>query len=172
MRIPISVPGEHFFFRFLASSTFCLALTILLSGMLFPFRMLAQISVWTQHNDNARTGQNTNETALTLSNVNTNAFGRLFTHQVDGYVYAQPLCVPNVTIPNKGTHNVILVATEHDTVYAFDADTGSGTNLAPLWQYRILISGGRVTTAQTGDEIFAIIVPGTSATRTAVFATE
>src|SRR6266513_3152995 len=56
MRIPISIPGERFFHS-LASSSFCLALTILLSGILFPCRMLAQISVWTQHNDNARTGQ-------------------------------------------------------------------------------------------------------------------
>jgi len=82
----------------------------------------AQVSVWTYHNDNYRTGRNTNEMILNLTNVNSASFGRLFTNMVDGMVYAQPLYVPGVAIPGQGTRNILFVATEHDTVYAFDAD--------------------------------------------------
>jgi hypothetical protein len=85
---------------------------------------LAQSSVLTQHNDNARTGQNTSETILNTSNVNANEFGKLFAMPVDGQVYAQPLYVPGVTIKG-GVHNVLIVATEADSVYAYDADSAS-----------------------------------------------
>jgi outer membrane protein assembly factor BamB len=93
-------------------------------------------AVLTFHNDNARTGQNLNETTLTLSNVNSSSFGKIFVITVDGKVDAQPLYVPKLAIPNQGTHNVVLVVTEHGSVYDFDADTGT-----QLWQVTTLATG-------------------------------
>ena len=95
---------------------------------------IAQTNVVTQHNDIARTGQNTSESVLTPQNVNPAQFGKLFSHAVDGQVFAQPLYLANVQIPNSGSHNVIYVATENDSVYAFDADNNGGSNANPLWQ--------------------------------------
>ena len=95
-----------------------------------------QTSVLTQHNDNARTGQNTSETILNTSNVNVNQFGKLFAMPADGQVYAQPLYVPGVTI-NGGIHNVVIIATENDTVYAYDADSSA----APLWKVSMVDAG-------------------------------
>jgi hypothetical protein len=98
----------------------------------------AQVSVWTYHDNNQRTGLNANETILNLANVNSTNFGKLFSYAVDGYVYAQPLYVPNLNIQGQGTHNVLFIATEHNTVYAFDADSAGAaggllwkTNLGP-----------------------------------------
>lgn len=103
--------------------------------LLITFRMNAQ-DVVTYHNDNARTGQSLNETTLTLTSVNPATFGKLFALTVDGKVDAQPLYASAVSIPGKGTHNVLVVASEHDSVYGFDADTG-----ATLWQVSLLKSG-------------------------------
>jgi len=94
------------------------------------------VEVLTWHNDPARTGQNLSETILTPANVNFNQFGKLFVIPADGQVYVQPLYVPNLTIPAKGVHNVVYVATENDTVYACDADNG-----AVLWQVSLLKAG-------------------------------
>jgi len=98
--------------------------------------LAAQPNVLTYHNDVARTGQNLAETTLTPSNVNAATFGKLFQATLDGLVDAQPLYVAGVSIPNQGTHNVLIVATENDSLYALDADTG-----AQLWKVSLLASG-------------------------------
>ena len=97
-----------------------------------------QTKVTTWHYNNARTSANTTETALAPANVNVNTFGKLFTQPVDGLVVGQPLYLPNVTILNQGLHNVVYVATMNDTVYAFDA--GSGT-IPALWKTSLLPTG-------------------------------
>jgi hypothetical protein len=91
----------------------------------------ASASVLTYHNDGQRTGLNANETILNPSNVNASSFGKVFSYPVDGQVYAQPLVVAGLSNIAGGTHNVVFVATEHNSVYAFDADHLSSN---ALWQ--------------------------------------
>src|SRR5438270_8831157 len=91
--------------------------------------------VLTYHNDNLRNGLNNKETTLTLTNVNSASFGKLFTLAADGLVDAEPLYLSSVSISGV-THNLLIVATEHDSVYAYDADSG-----ARLWQITTLKSG-------------------------------
>jgi hypothetical protein len=126
----------------LASVSVCLSL------LLFsPLAAAGQVAVTTYHNDNYRSGVNPNETILTPSNVNEVQFGKQLTLPVQGYVYAQPLYVPGVNI-NGVLHNVVYVATEHDQVDAFDANTG-----AQLWQKSFIGTFGnrQIETVSSGD---------------------
>lgn len=114
------------------------------------------VSIWsvagqdvlTWHNDVGRTGQNLRETVLTHANVNAKMFGKLFGIPVDGKVDAEPLYVHALEIPNRGTRNVLLVATEHDSVYAFDADSGQ-----QFWRAHLLSPGETASDNRNCDQI-------------------
>jgi hypothetical protein len=92
--------------------------------------------VLTYHDDIARTGQNLNETILTTSNVTSSKFGKLGFYSVDGRVDAEPLYASNVAVPGNGAHNLLIAATEHGSVYAFDADSGT-----TIWHTSMLKTG-------------------------------
>ncbi|MDB6059101.1 MAG: hypothetical protein JWO95_2945, partial [Verrucomicrobiales bacterium] len=110
---------------------------LLTTGWAIAQIISAHADVITFHNDLARTGANTNETILTPSNVNSSNFGLSFSNSVDGQVYAQPLYLSGMAIPGQGTHNVIFVATEHNSVYAFDADSNTGPNNGLFWHVNL-----------------------------------
>jgi outer membrane protein assembly factor BamB len=125
--------------------------------------MTGQVAFTTYQHDNYRSGANTQETTLTPTNVNVNQFGRLQVLPVQGYVYAQPLYVPNLNIAGT-SHNVVFVATEHDQVYAFDANSG-----VQLWHTNLLVTVGPLivvepvssTDVSCGDLIPEIGITGT-----------
>lgn len=96
-------------------------------------RLPLTVNVLTWHNDIARDGLNSNETMLTTSNVGSGTFGQLFSYNVQGQVYGQPLYVSNLAIPGKGTHNVVFVVTENNDVYALDANSNAGASAGVLW---------------------------------------
>ena len=106
-----------------------------------PVGAVSALDVATYHYDNLRTGQNIAETTLTTTNVNQTTFGKLGELMVDGKVDAQPLYLSNMSMPGVGMKNVLYVATEHDSVYAFDADNVSGTTATPLWHISVLQAG-------------------------------
>jgi hypothetical protein len=120
------------------------------SALLFSQAQAA--NVLTQHNDLSRTGANTSETILTTANVNSANFGKLFADAVDGQVYAQPLYVANLSLP-EGTHNVVFVCTENNSVYAFDADTAGIT----YWHVNL----GTPFTPSCGDLTPVVGITGT-----------
>jgi uncharacterized protein (TIGR03437 family) len=126
--------------------------------------LAAQVSVLTYQYNLARAGANLSETVLTPTNVTTAQFGKLFSDAVDGYVYGQPLYVPNLNIPSKGVHNVVYVVTEHNSVYAFDADGGG----PPLWHVGFVDAASGVTTVPAQDTGCDQIVPEIGITSTPV----
>jgi hypothetical protein len=128
--------------------------------------------VFMQHNDIGRTGQNLNETALTAAAVQGVSFGKKFSQPVDGFIYGQPLYVPQVTIAGV-KHNVVYVATENDSVYAFDADSNGGANANPLWQVTLLDAAhgagtGATPTDSGTDNACTDLIPTIGVTSTPV----
>jgi hypothetical protein len=130
----------------LAQVSHAIAMALILAlALLSAGPVSGQVNVTTYHNDNARTGQNLNETILTPANVRPGTFGRLFTQLVDGKVYAQPLYLSNVEIPEVGKRNVVFVATQHDSVYAFDADSNTGPSGGLLWHVSFIDPDNGIT---------------------------
>lgn len=124
----------------------------------------AQHDVLTQHNDVSRSGLNPNETFLTPQNVNAGTFGKLFTQNVDGIVVGEPLYATGVLMNDGNVHNVVYVATQHNTVFAFDADNNLGNNAAPLWSVSLNGAGTTDPIADygcTGTHFTEIGVTGT-----------
>lgn len=104
--------------------------------------------VLTYHNDLARTGQRLTETILTTSNVNSAKFGKVGFYSVDGLVDAEPLYAAAVAVPSNGSHNLLIVPTEHGSVYAFDADSG-----ATIWKVSTVMSGETTSDARGCDQV-------------------
>jgi hypothetical protein len=119
-----------------------------LAALLLPASPILAIDVLTFHNNNARTGLNDQETILTPANVNQGSFGLLFNFSVDGKVDAQPLYISSVPIHGAGRKNIVIVATEHDSVYAFDADAG---NL--YWHVSLLVGNEVPSDNRSCDQV-------------------
>ncbi|MGO9269678.1 MAG: pyrrolo-quinoline quinone [Terriglobia bacterium] len=136
-------------------------LVLLLTPLAVPLPARAQ--VLTSQYDNARTGANLHETTLTPANVNAGQFGKLLTLKVDGAIYGEPLYMPGLEIPGKGRHNVVFVATEHDSVYAFDAESHPAE---PLWKASFLNPDKGVTTVPARDVQCPFISPEVGITPT------
>ena len=137
----------------LAASTLCLAVG----------PCAAQVT--TSQYNNSRTAATLHEKILTPQNVNAQQFGKLGAFRVDGAVYAQPLYVPAVPIPGKGRHDVLYVATEHDSVYAFDANRPGDP---PLWKRSFLDKARGVTTLSEDVVACPFIRPEVGITSTPV----
>jgi hypothetical protein len=128
------------------------------------------VNVLTFHNNNARTGHNPHERVLSQWNVRPSKFGKLFSYPVDGYLYAQPLYASAIEIPGQGTHNVVYAASEHDSVYAFDADGLSGT---PVWHQSFIDPASGITTVDSLNDLHCDnLVPEVGITGTPVISLE
>lgn len=133
--------------------------------LMFSRGSVARAQVITSQYDNARTGANLNETTLAPRNVNVSQFGKLFSVPVDGDVYAQPLYLPKLEIPGKGIHDVVFIATEHDSVYALDAENPTS---APLWKTSFINPAAGITAVPARDVRCPFIRPEVGITSTPV----
>jgi uncharacterized protein (TIGR03437 family) len=136
--------------------------------LLSVLSLSGQVNVLTYHNDLSRTGQNLNETILTPSTLRAGEFGPLFSYPVDGQIYGQPLYMWGLNIAGKGVHNVVFVVTEHDSVYAFDADSNTGPNAAPLWQAVFINPAAGITSVPAATLGCQAIAPEVGITSTPV----
>jgi uncharacterized protein (TIGR03437 family) len=118
-----------------------------------------QVSVTTYHNDNARTGQQLAEVVLTPRNVKAGAFGKRFSHAVDGLILGQPLIVPGVNVAGKGLHDAVILTTGHGTIYAFDADDAVGADAEPLWQTSTIDTASGAAPVTAVQVKCSVIVP-------------
>jgi hypothetical protein len=138
-----------------------------------PVSGSSSVDVTTYHYDNLRTGQNTHETSLTPANVNSSSFGLIGAFAVDGHVDAQPLYLSSVAIPGQGNKNVLYVVTEHDSVYAFDADSVSANGATTLWHSSMLAAGETSSDdrgcGQVTPEIGITSTPVIDRTRNAIY---
>jgi hypothetical protein len=141
--------------------------SLVVVALLFVFvpALRGQTAVTTSQYNNSRTGANTHEKTLTLANVNTSHFGKLHAARVDGDVYSQPLYLPQVDVPGKGKRNILFIATEHDSVYAFDADANFE---APLWRKAFANAQAGIATIRAGESGCPLIRPEIGITSTPV----
>jgi hypothetical protein len=162
--------------QFLPSVSAVLIFAVILAGTAFvltnyifasvAYAATSNSAVLTYKSDNFRTGQYPDETVLNTSNVNSIHFGKHVSYPVDGQVYAQPLFVPNLTI-NGITHNVAFVSTEHDSVYAFDADKKS--TVGPLWHVNFTNPTNGINTVSSSNDVHCgVIAPQYGITGTPV----
>jgi hypothetical protein len=122
-----------------------------------------KIDVLTYHYDNLRDGVDPDETILTPQNVNSNSFGKLFSVPVDGDVYAQPLYVSDLLMPDGKIHDVMFVVTEHDSLYAIDANNGT-----ILWQDSFIDPNNGIVPVPSADTRTEDITPEVGITGTPV----
>lgn len=114
-----------------------------------PLALSGQVNILTANGSNDRANANLNEAKLTPGNVAPGSFGKLGSFPVDGQVYSQPLYMSGIAIPGKGTHNILFVCTQHDTVFAYDADSAAAPQL--LWQVNLGTSVPSTTFGDFGD---------------------
>lgn len=149
-----------------------LAVNAVTGGNTPPPASSSTLDVTTYHYDNLRTGQNTHETTLTHANVNASQFGLLGAMPVDGHVDAQPLYLSGLAVTG-GTKNVLYVVTEHDSVYAFDADSVNGASVTTLWHSSMLAAGETSSDdrgcGQVTPEIGITSTPVIDRTRNAIY---
>ncbi len=138
--------------RNFCSSTFLRNLLIITFQVFFCLNAFSQANVIMNHNDLKRTGWNSNETILAVGNVSSGNFGEIFSRQVDDQIYAQPLVVSNVSV-GGGMHNIVIVATVNNTLYAFDADDPAAS--IPYWQDNLTYDSSNYRPIRNTDMIYA-----------------